>query len=549
MTHILLISDTERVKRVFESIEKKGPLRLRTATTLIQADQEISGSAPEFTFVQSRISGFSGEIILRHLKKNLPEGAKIILLAGDADEVKQANKHAELHLDLTLDDEALAGCIADILGGVCPPRESASPAKSSNPKVSDGPESDDNPKPGDDFKSSPDTRANHDTKPSHEFKASPEPMASHEFEASAAPKGGHGSKVKHNPKHNPKQSGVTNASDTAEQEPIIVQPEALAEPPADQSGPGSVNAGIQSFAEIMRLATSTQEEPPAPVPFQADEQVNVGTHLDSAARLSLTGQAEQEEPAKPMYVGEFTSGEPLADAMRRAQEKKRRPRWIFALAFAFICIPAICYLAGKKSAPPELTSGPRTAAKSLVKPAPAQIAKSVPPPATQPAAKPVTPATSPVAKPEAKPAAKTVAKLETKPVAKPVANPEAKPVAKAGLKSLPPIVSQTELDASYGKSHPGWQRYLGTHVEFKVFKEAELYRALQVLERNGEPIPDQIFKRVLAEFGGADSYQVKSTGAKGKYLVEQGTTQGDVSITVYRNKGDRRMKAFVLYYR
>jgi hypothetical protein len=167
---------------------------------------------------------------------------------------------------------------------------------------------------------------------------------------------------------------------------------------------------------------------------------------------------------------------------------------------------------------------------------------------------PPVPTTSPVpahaqtAVPAANPAT-AVAKPAAKPEAKPAAKPEAKPAIKAGLKTLPAIVSGTRLDAAYGKTHPGWQRYVGARVEFKVFKEAGLYRALQVLARSGQPIPDQLFARILVDFGGVNSYQVKSTSEKGKYLVEQGVTKGDVALTIYRNKGGRGTKAFVIYYR
>jgi hypothetical protein len=51
------------------------------------------------------------------------------------------------------------------------------------------------------------------------------------------------------------------------------------------------------------------------------------------------------------------------------------------------------------------------------------------------------------------------------------------------------------------------------------------------------------------EFGGVDIYRVKSRGEKGDYLVEQGVTKGGMYLTVYRKKGNPRMKAFVLYYR
>ena len=111
------------------------------------------------------------------------------------------------------------------------------------------------------------------------------------------------------------------------------------------------------------------------------------------------------------------------------------------------------------------------------------------------------------------------------------------------------MVSHAKLDAAYGKTHPGWQRYLGTGVEYKLFKEADLFRALQVIALNGETIPDQFLKKALLEFAGIDSYQVESKGNKGNYLVEQGVAKGGVALTIYKKKGDLQIKAFVLYYR
>ena len=583
MTHILLISDNERVKRVFESLGKSDSLQLRTATTLIQADQEISNSAPEFSFVQSRISGFSGEIIFRHLNKILPAAAKTILLTGDADEMKQARKHAEIYLDLTLDDEALVGVVRDILSGVWRPQavaaDRATPAQSNQrPPAADS------------------------------------VPASVSATAEKVPK-------------------AKTIEDEPEQEQPKTSDQAARSAYLSQQDGG--NAGAESFAEVMRRA-SNQGATSEPVPFEADER---GPH----GKSGVSGQhgpgpdvpATQERSSEALLAGE-----PLADAMRRAK-KKERPLWIFVVGLVLILIPIVSYFAGKQAAPPELALAPRSIsplrhpakqAKGLAKNTATSVV-TVPAagPVAAPAAKPTVPAAKPVitavvtaakpivtaakpvitapkpvvtaakpivtavkpvvtaakpvvtapkpvvttAKPmvtAAKPvvtvvkpvpvvtatkpvvpAAKpvvTVAQPET-PTAKPAVPPEAKPAAppvKGGLKSLPPIVSHAKLDSAYGKTHPGWQRYLGADIEYKLFKEAELYRALQVFGRNGESIADPLFKRVLKEFSGNDRFQLKSAGEKGKYLVEQGETRNGVAVTLYRNKTENRLKAFVLYY-
>ena len=125
--------------------------------------------------------------------------------------------------------------------------------------------------------------------------------------------------------------------------------------------------------------------------------------------------------------------------------------------------------------------------------------------------------------------------------------PVAKP-APAGLKTLPLLLEGTRLDAAYGKTHPGWVRYIGKRAEYNLFREAGLYKAMQVIAAGGGTLSDQLFQRVLADFGGGDSYQTESTGKKGDYLLEQGVAKNGVALSIYRKK-DRRIKAVVLYYR
>ena len=591
MTSILLISDTERVKRIFEALETNGFLQLRIAATLIQADQEISASAPEFIFVQSRISGFSGEIILRHLKKILPVAAKVVLLAGDADEMKQAHKLADIFLNLTLDDEALTGDVKDLLGGIYRPREAVAaemaPAQRSH-----------HAKTGHDskHKGDPVEGPNHKVKPAAKganpitaagavaHKPKMEPAKAPEEAGLPAdlprPVGGRAGAILGKPKGVPPKepeqvadlarwgSGNATAAVKRAQQAYTMAHDAV-EPQEGLTGQVTGNGG-ESFAEIMRRA-SIQGSP------LSSSEVEVGGRVSPGPPGSDSTKAGS--PELSVSAEEFSRGVPLADAMRRVQ-KKKTPLWPFVLALALLFIPVISYLAGRWTAPPESALAPRAYSRPTrhpKRPAPppaATTAAATPPamavnPAGNPAA--ATPTANPAAAtptanpwaamPTANPAAKSLANPSMasapKPAEKPGVNqvvkqgaqPAAKPEPRAGLKSPPAIVSHAKLDEAYGKTHPGWQRYLGNSVEFKLFREAGLYRALQVLPRNGEPIPDQLFTRVLVEFSGLDSYQVKSTGVEGKYLVEQGVTKGDVSLTIYRNKGDHRMKAFVLYYR
>ena len=299
-----------------------------------------------------------------------------------------------------------------------------------------------------------------------------------------------------------------------------------------------------------------------------------------------TGPAEKTEDAAP--EGVLLKGVPLADAMRHAEQKKRRPYRIIVpvllLLLVLIAVPLLSYLAGKKDAAPEspASSHPKTAKPpnavvpssavspskqpaapaATTKPAPAltPVQTPVPAPAPKPAPKPApTPAPTPAPKPGPKPVpapqAKPVAKPQPQAASKPEAKPskteqktEAKPAARQGMKTLPPLLEGTRLDAEYGKSHPGWVRYIGKKGEYKLFKEGELYRAMQVVAVGGGTIPEDLFKRVLQEFGRVGSCQVESTSKKGDYVVDQCVAKGNVAVTVYRNKSDLKVKGLVVYY-
>jgi hypothetical protein len=194
----------------------------------------------------------------------------------------------------------------------------------------------------------------------------------------------------------------------------------------------------------------------------------------------------------------------------------------------------------------------------VAKPEAQQVAKPALPPVSKPeaqqAAKPAVKETAkPAVKEAAKPAVKPAPEAVVKPVAKPAPestpNPIAQPEAKAGLKTLPKFIAGAKLDADYGKTHPGWERYIGTKTEYKLFREGDRYRAIQVLALRGESISDQYFKTLLLEFGGIRSCQVESTEKKGDYVIEHCAEKGGVGLTIYRKKNDLKTKALVLYYR
>lgn len=350
-------------------------------------------------------------------------------------------------------------------------------------------------------------------------------------------------------------------------EPAPEEPPALSE----------VKKKVASFQEVMDEAAAKVGEFKGEMP-EIEDRVELGRVGEAATARS----EEKAEDALPAEGG--LTGVPLADAMRHAEQtgEGRRYRFILpALVFILVVmlVPLISYLVGKNNAPPEsLAPSPPKAAqrqKEMAPPpavpqprkpalppaaavppqklsaAPTAATKPVPPPTPAPAPAPKTepkPAPVPQAKPEAKPQPQAAAKPEAKTAGPEKKKAEVKPAAQQGLKALPPLLEGTKLDAEYGKSHPGWVRYIGKKGEYKLFKEGGLYRAMQVVAVGGGAIPEALFKRVLQEFGRASRCQLESRTRKGEYVIDQCTAKGNVAATVYRNQDDLKVKGLVVYY-
>lgn len=560
MKSALLITDSERVQRLFRELEAKGAVQLRVAAAVAQADREIALSPPDVTFVQSRLSGLSSDITLRHLKKALPKRARIVLLAGDAEDAAQAAQGTLPFVDLTLADEQVEQALAAVLSGAAPSGRKAKGKGEAGAPAPPEPE-------GEQVPAEPSVA---ELPPAEQAPVRPHPGQGGEQEEPGAGGGG-------------KAEPGAPATAVPWQAPSLEQPKAPAEarqekagtqaPPETAGGAGEGEARpdgagqgaaarqvARSFEEMMRVAAAKPAA--ASRPEEVEDRVLLGagpTEVQAAPEREEPGAPPREEPDLAASEG-FRRAEPLAEALRRAEKKKGLPGWVIPAAVALVLIPLAGYLAGRKAAPPETVPAQQIISRGgEAVPQPylyatsgqgAQGATSArAPQAASPGAKPGAPPQQAANPSEAKPApaAAPPAQQPAQPAARP-AKP-APPGAKAGLATFPPILEGLRVDEGYGKSHPGWKRYVGKRAEYNLFREGELYRAIQVIALGGEPIPEQIFTRVLREFGGGEGYRVESTGTKGDYLLEHGAVKENVGLTIYRAKSDRNIKGFVVYYR
>jgi len=118
MIDVLLVSTDEEVKVVFETLEKRGVLRFRSAPNLAVAQYGMELATPDCTFVHGRVSGLSVDVLVQDLQQILPEDANYAFLVDDPFEKAQAQQCGVRFMDLSLGTESLKASIEDVLGEI-----------------------------------------------------------------------------------------------------------------------------------------------------------------------------------------------------------------------------------------------------------------------------------------------------------------------------------------------------------------------------------------------------------------------------------------------
>lgn len=617
MTRVLLITDSDRVLRVFLALEEGGVLQLRSASTLALSDEELVQANPEVIFAQSRMSGFSSELALRNLRKGLSPQTRVVLLPVDAADLAQAEKGGKAFLPLTLDDAGLAEGITRMLspeataglgerGKAAPSRNRGSRAKKSpvpaakemtavaDPTLSTTSQGGGEAPPARAAKGKARSAGKRKGLEKDVPPLSPEGAEGETPEPSAAEPPAIAGTSAWIAEELPADLPMSDASKAAVDEMAagvqavgaqaaweeaaweeaageqITGEEAAGEQVAGEEVTGEQVAAEQaptaekeySFAEIMRRAAAGEERAAVQETQGAEDAATqsapVGGPADGARIMVFPGGGEPGDTAEPgpeeiddalFPVEETTPAEPEAISSAVLRRENRWPRWLIPLIVALVVLPVV-YLGARHLRNLQVGKKQETS-----KPAQLPKAKPTPPvvpsrlPESKPAPQGIQPPNNGTPAP-VKPAPRQPA--PAKPAPAPPASlapvPTAKPAVKAGLKALPPFMAGVPVDPAYPKRHPGWQRYLGARGEYKIYRQGDVYRALQIIALPGQSIPDEIYQRSLLEFGGVDSYRIQSTEKKGGFLVEHGEAKGGVGVTVYRKLKDQSLKGLVIFY-
>jgi hypothetical protein len=121
----------------------------------------------------------------------------------------------------------------------------------------------------------------------------------------------------------------------------------------------------------------------------------------------------------------------------------------------------------------------------------------------------------------------------------------AAPVA-ARLTALPDFIPRYGLDKQFGSANPGWERYKGRYTEFKVQREGQGIKTIQVIDHGGNGIPESFMKGVLRQIDAKSAFRIDNKEKKDGYEIQRGRISENIRVVSYRDENGGKLRAFVL---
>ncbi|MBC8019387.1 MAG: hypothetical protein H7X83_12825 [Verrucomicrobia bacterium] len=118
------------------------------------------------------------------------------------------------------------------------------------------------------------------------------------------------------------------------------------------------------------------------------------------------------------------------------------------------------------------------------------------------------------------------------------------PPARKTAVPLPAFIPQAGLDSSFASQKPGWERYVDTTMDYRVYRPVGKIKALQVLGLKNHDIGESRLKSILIELLGVGEYRVTSRGQKLGYHVSRATVGQKAELLIYRK--NTTIRAFVV---
>jgi hypothetical protein len=112
--------------------------------------------------------------------------------------------------------------------------------------------------------------------------------------------------------------------------------------------------------------------------------------------------------------------------------------------------------------------------------------------------------------------------------------------------NLPDFIPRYGFDKPFSVANPGWERYKGQVTEFKVLREGQAIKAIQVIDRGGQGVPESFMKGVLRQVTKNPNLKAETSEKKEGYEIQRGRIADNIKVVYYRDENGGKLRAFVM---
>lgn len=273
------------------------------------------------------------------------------------------------------------------------------------------------------------------------------------------------------------------------------------------------------------------------ITYSARPRLSVYSEFNSSFDNAVTMAPEPAALEKAAPALEHSWNSELIDTIETKSTRSKRSTFLLWLAPVVVAVVVVTFLQKNRSvskpvtviAPPAIPAQSPAKGADQTVPATAQLTEASKPPVP--------------AKPELD------SRMTDKAVITAISEnrgPKASAPQSARLSALPDFIPRYGLDKQYGIANPGWERYKGQVTEFKVLREAQTIKAIQVIDRGGQGVPESFMKGVLRQVAKNPVFSVETSEKKEGYEIQRGRISDNIKVVNYRDEQGGKLRAFVM---
>lgn len=309
-------------------------------------------------------------------------------------------------------------------------------------------------------------------------------------------------------------------------------------PVAEAVQPQQTGTELQLAAAVTAIPEPSLEE--QGLTYAPRQRLKVYSEFNSSfdSAVSNTQEPETIEQATPSQVHDWDAES--IDTVETKPVRSKRGVFLLWLAPVVIAVVLITYLQQRS---PSTPNQPKPAPEVAPKPAAQIPAPAVPSaePAKTAAAAPVAPPAASLEQDKMSDKAVLSAIAENRTLKTPAAAPTAtRPT------NLPDFIPRYGFDKQFSAANPGWERYKGQVTEFKILREGQAIKAIQVIDRGGQGVPESFMKGVLRQVTKNPNLKTETSEKKEGYEIQRGRIADNIKVVYYRDENGGKLRAFVM---